>query len=372
MSTKQRDWRFECLRLVAMLFIVTTHFLANDNLAIHTDPLLGTTWLASLHDTTGMLGQIGVSWFVLISAYFLSARAKHMHIRIFKLWLQVEIFSVIALIFTAILKNTGQCRSLSDFHFAPRILLSAIFPVIFGEYWFISAFIVMMIFAPLMNLAIKVMNRRQFVSLIGTLIFITFLWKFLNPLMSYYTDWGYLCSLYLIGAFIRKYPLMLPRKNNLLLPVMVSILCFALCLVITYAVRNSTFLRLTLGYPTNIATAGNGASPILSVVVATVWFMYIEQYCRQVPPSKNNICNVILLLSPATLAIYLLHENPMLKLIFWPAIFGFASTHHLHFVVVLPLGILTVYCVSLALGLLINNILITPITSLVLQLNGKQ
>lgn len=85
MNTRRRDWRFECMRLVAMLFIVVTHFLANDDLAIHTDPKLSGTWLCALHDTTNMFGQIGVSWFVLISAYFLSAQANRMHIRILKL-----------------------------------------------------------------------------------------------------------------------------------------------------------------------------------------------------------------------------------------------------------------------------------------------
>ena len=38
MSSKQRDWRFELLRIFSMLLIVATHYFASDNWAVHTDP----------------------------------------------------------------------------------------------------------------------------------------------------------------------------------------------------------------------------------------------------------------------------------------------------------------------------------------------
>ena len=127
MSAQRRDWRFECMRLLAMLFIVVTHFLANDDLAIHTDPKLGGTWLCVLHDTTGMFGQIGVSWFVLISAYYLSIRASRVHIRILKLWIQVEVFSICILALVALLKCMDLFVSFERIIFTPRVLLTAVF-----------------------------------------------------------------------------------------------------------------------------------------------------------------------------------------------------------------------------------------------------
>ena len=77
MSSKQRDWRFELLRIFSMLLIVATHYFASDNWAVHTDPARAGSWAASAHDSLIMTGQIGVTLFVLISAYFLSTRYLH-------------------------------------------------------------------------------------------------------------------------------------------------------------------------------------------------------------------------------------------------------------------------------------------------------
>lgn len=46
MSSKQRDWRFELLRIFSMLLIVATHYFASDNWAVHTDPARAGSWAA--------------------------------------------------------------------------------------------------------------------------------------------------------------------------------------------------------------------------------------------------------------------------------------------------------------------------------------
>ena len=370
MGTQRRDWRFECMRLLAMLFIVVTHFLANDDLTIHTDSKLSGTWLCALHDTTGMFGQIGVSWFVLISSYFLSIRANRMHIRILKLWIQVEVFSICILALVALLKYTDLFVSFERIIFTPRVLLTAVFPVLFGEYWFISAFVVMMLFAPFINVVLDSMNRSQVMVLAWMVVFVTFIWKFINPAMNYFTDWGYLCSVYLIGAIIRRYADTLP-KYGFAAVVMISAVCFIACTIVTHTVRNSDLVRVSLGYPINIATAGGGASPLLSVIVAVVSFLYIERRCRKTLPSEGVIGQIVLLSSPATLGIYLLHENPLLKTIFWPLFFGFVRAHRLSFAIVMPVGILMIYFGALLISLLINHILVVPLTSDVLRIVNR-
>ena len=112
------------------------------------------------------------------------------------------------------------------------MLLTAVFPVLFGEYWFISAFVVMMLFAPFINVVLDVMNRNQVMALTGTMFFVTFIWKFINPGMNYFADWGYLCSVYLVGAIIRRYVDTLP-KFGLPSVIMISVVCFIACTVVT-------------------------------------------------------------------------------------------------------------------------------------------
>lgn len=227
-----------------------------------------------------------------------------------------------------------------------------------------------MLFAPFINVVLDVMNRDQVMALTGTMFFVTFIWKFINPGMSYFTDWGYLCSVYLVGAIIRRYANTLP-KFGLPPVIVISVVCFTTCTMVTHTVRNSDLLRVSLGYPINIATAGGGASPLLSVIVAIVWFSYIERRCRKTLPSEGVIGKIVLLLSPATLGIYLLHENPLLKTIFWPLIFGFAREHHLSFPIAMSVGVLVVYCGTLLVSLLMNHILVVPLTSAVLRIVNR-
>lgn len=104
MSSKQRDWRFELLRIFSMLLIVATHYFASDNWAVHTDPARAGSWAASAHDSLIMTGQIGVTLFVLISAYFLSTSTHSPIPRMIKLWVQVVVYTAgIYIIYIAII-----------------------------------------------------------------------------------------------------------------------------------------------------------------------------------------------------------------------------------------------------------------------------
>lgn len=90
---KPRDWRFELLRLIAMLLIVSNHYFAYDNWDVHTNPDRSASWAASIHDSTMLLGQIGVTIFVLISAYFLANSHSSPTTRLIHLWVEVFIYS---------------------------------------------------------------------------------------------------------------------------------------------------------------------------------------------------------------------------------------------------------------------------------------
>ena len=228
----------------------------------------------------------------------------------------------------------------------------------------------MMLFVPFINVVLDAMNRGQVMVLTGTMVFVTFIWKFINPAMNYFTDWGYLCSVYLIGAIIRRYADTLP-KFGFVTVIIISVACFIACTIVTHTVRNSDLARVSLGYPINIVTAGGGASPLLSVIVAMVWFLYIERRCRKTLPSEGIIGQIALLLSPATLGVYLLHENPLLKTIFWPLIFGFVRAHRLSFAIAMPVGILVIYFGALLISLLVNHILVVPLTSDVLRIVNR-
>lgn len=105
-------------------------------------------------------GQVGVALFVMIMGYFLGQRQsnfiKAWH-RIDKLWIKTLIYSWIILI----------CSFIFHFGiFGKRDFLYAFFPVIFDEYWFITSYIVLILLTPILNIAIKKINKKNFLILI--------------------------------------------------------------------------------------------------------------------------------------------------------------------------------------------------------------
>lgn len=360
MSSKQRDWRFELLRIFSMLLIVATHYFASDNWAVHTDPARAGSWAASAHDSLIMTGQIGVTLFVLISAYFLSTSTHSPIPRMIKLWVQVVVYTAgIYNIYIAIIVARGHKPTFLTI----RNTLAAVFPVTMGTYWFISAFFVMMALAPFINVLAEHLTKRNFLLLTGITIWVTFIWRILNPLtLQYFTDIGYFVSLYLIGSVIRRYSELIPTiRFWIVFPVI--LLCFVLCTVGTHIVRSGAHIITELGYPSNLFTAGSGASPIFAVIIGTVIFIWVTQ---TKPLEHSSILGrIVLAISPATLGVYLIHENFIVKQYLWSFVFRVPEPPSiLSKMVIAPMEIITLYIVLLAASWGIHSLIINPLLSI--------
>lgn len=68
MRHKKRDTRFEVLRIISMVFIISSHFSLYGNWNEKSRHIISTMQFQPL-------GQIGVYLFVMISGYFLSTRS---------------------------------------------------------------------------------------------------------------------------------------------------------------------------------------------------------------------------------------------------------------------------------------------------------
>lgn len=360
-----RDWRFEFLRIVAMLLIVTTHFLYAGSLVI---PLPARSLSSAFHNALQMSGQIGVTLFVLISAYFLTTSKQNNYRRIVNLWIQVFFYSCFG--FVSFLFCTRVMRiSCIDYQAVSlRMIATTLLPIVFNEYWFITAFVVLMLLAPYVNILLNALNKRQTSSLIMLNIAVTFLWKFANPSIQYFTDVSYLLALYLIGSYIRRYHETIMRIS-IIQALSVSVSCFALCVLGNYAIEHGITPTRQLQYPGNLFTAGPGASPILSVIVASVWFLYFVQHVTQHSPTLSKTGDAIRILAPATFGVYLIHEHYLLKPLIWAIVFRTPVFHNGMLVTIIMslLLIVLTYCALLTLSWLLHYCIIKHLTHLVEQ-----
>lgn len=131
MSYKKRDSRFEILRIISMIFIISSHFSLYGNWADKNKYIISTMQFQPL-------GQIGVYLFVMISGYFLSTRSidfKDAGRRIMPLWEKTILYSIFACIIAIILR-------LDSINI--KAILKSFLPISLNKYWFMTSFILLM------------------------------------------------------------------------------------------------------------------------------------------------------------------------------------------------------------------------------------
>lgn len=195
---KKREAKFELLRIVAMLMIITLHYLDKGGIL----PKPGAEFSAA-----GYLAWLleafcvpAVNVYVLISAYFL-AGSDYRPMKAAKLWIQVFFYSA-GLAVLALLTGVSSWAEMDKYR-----LLTYLLPVVEEHYWFVTAYLLMYLLAPLMNETLRGLPKRTLEQGIGLLLLFLCLSSSILPVklpvdrMGYDALW-FLC-LYLIGAYLR-------------------------------------------------------------------------------------------------------------------------------------------------------------------------
>ena len=211
MSKKRREANFELLRIVAMLMVVTMHFLN------HTGALLVLGESADAKRLIGTLLEafciVAVNVYVLISGYFLVESGFKVK-RILVLICQILFYSAVI---PLILMGTNVFQG-NDSEGIYR-LLQYVFPIGTEHYWFATSYVLLYLFTPILNIAVRNMSKRQLtITITGLLLlfsgiksFVPF--QFVTDRFGY--DFGWFLCVYLVAAYIRLYgiPFFKKKKN---------------------------------------------------------------------------------------------------------------------------------------------------------------
>jgi len=186
---------FELLRIVAMLMIISYHY------AVHgyADYIDNVRFSQRVYlEMFSMFGKIGVNLFVLVTGYF-GIENNNNIARIIKLECQTLFFSVYPVIILGVLKlYRGTLKN----------IVKACFPVIFNEYWFITAFVILLLFKPWLNKLLNSLSKKEYKNLL-LLMFV--IWCVI-PCCTLQTGNGmnftqqiFMFVTYMFGGYIRKY-----------------------------------------------------------------------------------------------------------------------------------------------------------------------
>ena len=294
-KSKARMANLELLRCIAMMMVVVLHYLGKGDLLVDlTEESMGsigmTAWLLE------SFCIVAVNVYMLISGYFLCVSSFKIS-RLIRLYIQVWIYSVGIGILAYVL------GILPSEEFNIHYLLSLVFPVSMGHYWFMTAYVFLYLLLPFVCKAIDKMTKQQMqISLMALLLFFCVL-KSILPVRLEEDGMGYDCLWYLCvflsAAYLRKFPpAFLARKAKCLMLYVVSCLAIWGMLMGLRQVYLQTgslerILKISLEY--------NHILPFLAAIGLMGFFLNMEV--------KGGIARFVNRIAPYTLGVYLLHEN---------------------------------------------------------------
>lgn len=286
----ERNSAIEMLRIVAMLLIVCSHASFHGEFPQQSSSIL----LNNIMLDWLVLGNVGVDLFIMITGYFFCKKTFHFS-ALNKLFVSVWFYSMLGLLVGVI---TGTNYSWMQ-------IIRGVFPTVFKEYWFFTAYIVLLIFSPCLNGFLKHTTKIQLSRLIGMLAVIWAVIPTFTKQDFFGNEIPQFILLYLIGAYFQMYPnnvLKRPIYHKMLVAISVAML-FTSSVVLRAAGRWLTVLQ---GHE-NLFYARNSVLIVACAIGVFCWGIYANAF-------NNSAINII---SGCTFGIYLFHDNTTMRRVLW-------------------------------------------------------
>ena len=304
----KRNPNFELLRLISMCMVIVLHALGKSGtLTVIYENSNASAWLAWIFESFS-IGAVNI--FMLISGYFLinsGFRLSKLLSLVFEtVFYSLGAFLVCACLGIVSIKDTGIYDA-----------LNYIFPVNMSVYWFVTYYILVYMFSPLINRGIRALKEKELKGLIFIMLtYECFLKSFLPVRLTedskgYSFLWLLIC--YLIGAYIRLYGIKFfeKKRRGLFTYITASILILSWVFLIQF--MNEKYGRLK--EISRISLEYNHIFVLLSALGIFYFFKDLKE-------PKERTGKIILFLSPMSLGVYLIHENLTVRYL-WQGWVGF-------------------------------------------------
>ena len=335
-SGSRRRPELELLRCIAMMMVITLHFLGKSGLLEGGSEgnvmVMAGSWIFE----TAAIGAVNL--YMLLSGYFLS-RSHFKLSRLLQLLLQVWTYSVgIGLAAVALGLVPAE-----EFH--TYFLIQLLFPVLQEHYWFLTAYVFLYLLLPLVGNAVCEMEQKTFRIVLGLFLTAFCLMKTILPFQLETDAQGYDCLWYLCvfltAAYIRRFgiPFLEKKSRAFFLYVVLS----GLILCGSFAIRWISTTTGHLEYIRGNTYHYNHLLPYLASVCLFMVFLKLK-----IP--EGFFSRLVVWAGPYTLGVYLLHENLGIRYL-WPHWFG---TDQITGVLGLTWRLLTAVVIVFAVGILVE------------------
>lgn len=295
-QAKKRNPSFELLRIVAMLMIIVLHYNTQTGALLQLGlPATGVSVFANVMESFCITG---LNTYVLISGFFLS-RGKVRISRLLQLICQVY-FYTIAISLAMMVVGTYALHTGNSLY----KMVQYIFPISSEHYWFVTAYVIMYVLAPVMNAAVDKLSRKQMKAVILLLLvwfcFIKSVVPVLFPTDKFGYEYGWFICLYLIAAYIRKYDVVLFYNAGK------SALVFVLsCLASATMSISLYYINYNWGGFSHFQEVPFNQNFIFTLTGSLGLFSFFRFYKMR----ENKAADVVRFVGPLTFGVYLVHMH---------------------------------------------------------------
>ena len=183
-----RKSNFELLRIVAVFFVLSCHYVTKGGI-VNSDDCLPQK--VSLIFWIG--GKLGVSIFALITGYFSRSRTEYK--KIIRVWGELLFFSIISLLLFSLFD-----RNAID----TNMIISTFLPVSKEVWWYMSNYIFILALSPFLYQSISALNKIDQKKLICILLLgFSIIPTFIFGAKPFFSNVGWLIVLYFIGYYLK-------------------------------------------------------------------------------------------------------------------------------------------------------------------------
>ena len=239
----------------------------------------------------------------MLSGYYLSERKGPVHVgRLFRIGAQVWFYSMLT--FCVAVKAGAVPLSAVK-------LLRALLPLTSNGYWFASAYFLMYLSVPVLNVVVQSLDRRQHKTLLLVVLLLQSVWgmlfywaadaTFVNN--GYSFIWFY--TLYFIAAYFRKYRVTVP-SGLCLLAYLAASAAGLFNRMLALRVENALHLN---GFVNTV----NGYQALATVIASAAMFLLFQN----IHIRSDYWRRWVFRLAPLSFGVYLLHDSDFTRALLW-------------------------------------------------------
>lgn len=295
MTKTKRNSSFELLRIIAIILIVSYHFVNHSGILPSDYETL--SFADILAQIIYMFGRPACAFFAMISGYFIinSKFGPDYYSKALNLFIKTVIYSVLAFIIYKFIFNYPT--DLEDF------IESCLFII---DHWYVRIYIVVMMLAPFINKMLNVLAFKEYKKLLFVLFFV---YIFLNTFTNYSLDLGdifFLIFYYIFGAFVKLHKKEFKMKNSSYL--ITSLVC-AILIIMSVLFFDYTAKLLESDYLFSHALYFRKYNNLLSFGFVLFLFIYFSNLSLE--------CKPINIYASTVLGIYIIHDTRFIRDLIW-------------------------------------------------------